>query len=70
MKPKIWNIIVFTVILITVASFTFLFRENQHDPELWNIPYTFWSGFLVTVLIVLATFLGSRFFPYHDPKIK
>jgi hypothetical protein len=24
----------------------------------------------VTVLIVLATFLGSRFFPYHDPKIK
>jgi hypothetical protein len=24
----------------------------------------------VTVLIVLATFLGSRFFPYHDPKVK
>lgn len=68
MQPKIWNLIVSTVLVITIGSFAFLFRENKHSPELWNIPYTFWSGFLVTVLIVLATFLGARFFPYHDPK--
>lgn len=68
MKPKIWNLIVIAVLLITVGSFAFLFRENKHSPELWNIPYVFWTGFLVTVLLVLATFLGSRFFPYHDSK--
>lgn len=68
MKPKIWNLIVFAVLVITIGSFIFLFRENQHTPALWNIPYVFWTGFLVTVLIVLATYLGSRFFPFHEPK--
>ncbi len=68
MKPKIWNLIVLAVLVITVGSFLFLFRENRYSPELWNIPYVFWTGFLVTVLLVLATYLGSIFFPFHDSK--
>ncbi|WP_373524104.1 hypothetical protein [Aquiflexum sp.] len=68
MKPKIWNLIVLAVLFITVGSFVFIFRENKRSPELLNIPYVFWTGFLVTALIVLATYLGSRFFPYHDTK--
>ena len=70
MKLKIWNLIVLAVLVITIGSFAFLFRENKYSPELWNIPYVFWTGFLATVLLVLATYLGSRFFPYHDPKEK
>jgi hypothetical protein len=68
MKYKIWNILVFTVLILTVGSFLILFRENKVDPTLANVPYVFWTGFLVTVVIVVLTFLASRFFPHQESK--
>lgn len=68
MKYKIWNILVFTVLILTVGSFLILFRENKVDPTLSNVPYVFWTGFLVTVVIVVLTFLASRFFPHQESK--
>jgi len=70
MKSKIWNLIVLSVLLLAVISFFFLFQENKPDPKLWGIPFIFWSGFLVTVLVVVLTFLASRFFPYEEKGIK
>jgi hypothetical protein len=68
MKYKIWNILVFTVLILAVGSFLFLFRENRVDPTLAKVPYVFWTGFLVTVAIVILTFLASRFFPHQESK--
>lgn len=68
MKPKIWNILVLLIVLLTVGSFLFLFVEGKVEPRLVNIPFAFWTGFLVTILVVFATYLGSRFFPFEDPK--
>ncbi|MDO8966166.1 MAG: hypothetical protein Q8S14_17815 [Algoriphagus sp.] len=68
MKYKIWNILVFTVLILTGGSFLILFRENKVDPTLANVPYVFWTGFLVTVVIVVLTFLASRFFPHQESK--
>ena len=61
MKPKIWKFLVFTVLTLCIGSFLFLFKENKVDPTLAKIPFAFWTGFLITVLIVGLTFLASRF---------
>ena len=66
MKSKTWNSIVMAVLVLTIGSFLYLFDENKLDPRLGGIPYIFWTGFLVTVLIVGLTFLASRFFPHEE----
>ncbi len=68
MKPKIWNAILFAVLALAVGSYWFVFEENKLTPILWNIPFIFWSGFLITVLVVGLTYLGSVFFPHEEPK--
>lgn len=68
MKSKIWNSIVLAVLILSVGSFLFLFRENKVDPRLGDVPFVFWTGLLVTVLLVGLTFLASRFFPYEESK--
>ncbi|WP_339866306.1 hypothetical protein [uncultured Algoriphagus sp.] len=68
MKSKQWKILVLTVLIMTVGAFLILFKENKLDPTLAGIPFVFWTGFLVTALTVFATFLGSKVFPYEDPK--
>ncbi|MBN7816108.1 hypothetical protein [Algoriphagus pacificus] len=68
MKSKSWNLLVLSVILLTVVAYLFLFSEQKIDPELGSVPYIFWTGFIVTVVVVFATFLGSKLFPYEDPK--
>ncbi|WP_192346330.1 hypothetical protein [Algoriphagus sp. Y33] len=68
MKSKLWKTLVLAVIILTVGAFLFLFKEHKLEPTLTGIPFTFWTGFLVNVLVVFATFLGSKFFPFEDPK--
>lgn len=68
MKLKIWNILVLLIVLLTVGSFLLLFVEERVEPRLGNIPFAFWTGLLVTTLVVFATYLGSKFFPFEDPK--
>lgn len=68
MNSKIWNILVLTVLALLIVSFLFLFEENKVEPSIAKIPFAFWTGFLVTVVIVALTFLASRFFPYQESK--
>jgi len=68
MKSKIWNLIVLVVLILSFGSFLFLFKENKIDPRLGGIPFVFWTGLLVAILLVVLTFLGSRFFPHEENK--
>lgn len=68
MKLKRWRLLVVFVSLLSLISFLFIFQINQSEPELFGIPYIFWTGFVVTFLIVLATFIASRISPFEDPK--
>lgn len=68
MQSKIWNFLVLTVLTLSVVSFLFLFEEKKVDPTLAKVPFAFWSGFLVSVVIVGLTFLASRFFPHQESK--
>jgi hypothetical protein len=66
MHSKIWKILVSTVVILCIGSFLILFKENKVDPTFAKIPFAFWTGFLVTVVIVGLTFLASRFFPHQE----
>jgi hypothetical protein len=68
MKIKSWNILVLLTISITAGSFLFIFTENKIEPELAGIPFIFWTSFLLSVLVVFATFLGSKLFASNDSK--
>jgi uncharacterized membrane protein len=68
MKKKIWRLLVSFIIVLTLVSFLIIFKENKITPTLAGIPFIFWSGFLVSVLIVLATYLASKIFPYGKPS--
>ena len=68
MKYKSWNLLVLLVIILTIVSYLFLFNEEKTDPSLGSVPFIFWTGFIVTVVLVFATFLGSKLFPFEDPK--
>jgi hypothetical protein len=68
MKQKIWRFLVSLVIALSLASFLVIFKENKEIPSIQGIPFIFWSGFLVTILVVFATYLASRIFPYTEEK--
>jgi NADH:ubiquinone oxidoreductase subunit 6 (subunit J) len=70
MKSKIWNILVLTVLALSVVSFLVLFEENKVEPKLANVPFAFWTGFLITLVIVILTFLASRNFPHQESDKK
>jgi hypothetical protein len=68
MKVKKWNTIVLTVVLLSVGSFLLLFVEDRIEPRLGSVPFVFWTGLLVAILLVVLTFLASFFFPYKESK--
>lgn len=68
MKSKIWNLIALAVFFLSVGPFLVIFEENKIDPRLGGVPYIFWTGFLITVVIVGLTFLASLFFPHEETK--
>jgi drug/metabolite transporter (DMT)-like permease len=70
MKSKIWSILVISVVALSIVSFLVLFEENKVEPSLVKVPYAFWTGFLVTVIIVVLTFLASRNFPHQESDKK
>ncbi|AMQ55738.1 hypothetical protein [Algoriphagus sanaruensis] len=68
MKHPLWTLLVLTVIILSFLSFFVLFSEETLEPKLGPIPYVFWVSFGVTCLIVLATYLGSKVFPFENNR--
>jgi hypothetical protein len=54
------------LVLLFVFAFLFVFEENKIDLRLGGVPYIFWTGFLITAVIVGLTFPASRFFPNEE----
>ena len=70
MNSRKWILLVSAVVLLTLVSFLFLFTQGKSEPMMGSIPYVFWMSFLITCLVVILTFVGSRVFPQIDSKEK
>ncbi len=59
-----WTICIVLAVLLSVATFTpLVIPPGKSAPFLFSFPYTLWTGFLVSVLFVLLTWIGTRVHP-------
>jgi len=64
-----WKICIVIFLILTIISFTpLVIPQGRYTPELFGIPYTMWTGFLVTVLFVILTFIGMKMHPSSQDK--
>lgn len=55
-----WRVTVAIAILLTIVSFTpLVMPEGRTEPRLLAMPYTLWTSILVTILLVVLTWIGG-----------
>ena len=63
-KTIYWKICVALAIFLTTLTFTpLVIPAGVYQPELLGMPYTLWVSILLTVLLVLLTYVGTRVHP-------
>ena len=66
---KVWRICIAIFIVLTIISFTpIIIPQDKFKPELLGIPYTLWTGFLLTLFLVILTLIGTRVHPGAKEK--
>jgi len=60
-RKRYWRILIILVAVILVGiTFTpLILRPGKIDPKLFSLPYTLWTTIIITVLLVLLTYLAS-----------
>ena len=66
MNKHVWRTLTALVVLIVLASFFWLFKDQQIKPTFLHLPYILWVSILQTTLLVVLTYLGSKFFPFKE----
>jgi len=66
-KKQIWNFCkIGAVVLIMVTFSPLVTPVAKHKPILMGMPYTLWTGIVVSVLLIGFTWLGTRIHPGKD----
>lgn len=66
-SKKYWRLCVVLVLVLTVLAYTPLMIPNGvYTPMILGIPYTLWTSFLITVVLVILTYIGSKVHPGGD----
>ena len=58
-----------TAVTLAIATFTpLVIPQYQTSPKLAGVPYTMWTGVLVSILFVVLAYLASRWQQkdFHD----
>ena len=59
-----WRYCCIAAIFLALITFTPLVTPNGvYRPELLGMPYTLWVGIILSILLVLVTYLGTRVHP-------
>lgn len=60
-KRKQWRILRTLAIALCLLTFTpLVIPEGVHKPELFGVPFSLWTSFLITVALVFLTYLGTK----------
>jgi hypothetical protein len=62
MKNKLhWRITVAAAVLLILITFTpLVIAPGKINPKLFSMPYTLWTTILITILLVILTYIGGR----------
>ena len=59
-----WILTVSAAFLVVIISFTpVVVPKNTYQPQLFGMPYSLWMGLLVTILLVVLTYIATRVHP-------
>lgn len=66
-SQRYWQICCVAVILLAGVTFTpLIIPANTWQPELFGVPYTLWTGFLLAWAFVGLTYIATRVHPGAD----
>ena len=58
---RYWRILRTIAIVLCLLVFTpLVIPQGVHKPELLGIPYSLWTSFIITVVLVFITYLGTK----------
>ncbi len=61
-----WKLCVTTALILVIITFTPLVTPHDiYEPKLFGLPYTLWVGILITIGLVVLTFVAARI---HQPN--
>lgn len=60
-KRKYWRILRTLAIILCLLVFTpFVIPKGIFKPELFGVPFSLWTSFLITIALVFLTYLGTK----------
>lgn len=60
-KRKYWRILRTLAIILCLLVFTpFVIPKGIFEPELFGVPFSLWTSFLITIALVFLTYLGTK----------
>jgi uncharacterized membrane protein len=55
-----WAVTVAVAVFLVVVTFTpLVMEEGKTEPELLSMPFTLWVSILITILLVVLTWIGG-----------
>ena len=66
-KNKYWRICTILVPLLIVLAYTpLMIPHGVYKPMILGLPFTLWTSFLITLALVILTFIGAKVHPGRD----
>jgi hypothetical protein len=66
-----WRICTLLVLVLVVLGYTpLMIPHGIYKPMIFGIPYSLWTSILVTVALVVLTYMGSKVHPGNDEREK
>jgi hypothetical protein len=63
-RKRYWRICCALAIVVSLLTFTpLVIPAGVYRPALFGVPYSLWLSFLITVVLVVLTFIGTRVHP-------
>jgi hypothetical protein len=60
-KRMYWRIIASVAVFLIILTYTpFILHPGKIEPRLFEMPYTLWTSVLITIILVVLTYLGGR----------
>ena len=68
-KTTYWRIcILVAVLLATIGLSPLVIPAGISKPSVLGMPYSLWTGILVTFCLILMTYIGARVHPGNHPE--
>lgn len=66
-KKLIWRLCIVAVFIIIIFTFSpLVIAKGKIEPFLFGMPYTLWITILLTIILVVITFIGGKVLPDEE----